>query len=55
MGSDVMIYIQASIKIGSGIYKLTWWRIYVHSHRQDGDRIYPLYESRLKIYNGKRK
>jgi hypothetical protein len=35
MGSGVMIYIPASIKIGSATQKLTWWRIYRHTDRME--------------------
>jgi hypothetical protein len=44
MGSDAMIYIQSFIKIGSGIRKLIRG-----IHRQHGDRISLLQESRLKM------
>jgi hypothetical protein len=45
MGSVVMIYIPSFIKTGSGIQKLIGEG--TQTHRQDGDRISLLYESRL--------
>jgi hypothetical protein len=45
IGSVAMIYIPSFIKTGSGIQKLLWRGI----HRQDGDFISLLSESRLKI------
>jgi hypothetical protein len=43
IGSGAMIYIPSFIKIGSGIQKLIW-----EKHRQHGNRISLLQESRLK-------
>jgi hypothetical protein len=47
MGSVAMIYVPSFIKIGSGIQKLI--REDTQTHRQDGDRISLLQESRLKM------
>jgi hypothetical protein len=45
MGSSAAIYIPSFIKIGSGIRNLM--RVNSQTHRQDGDRISVLQESRL--------
>jgi hypothetical protein len=46
MDSSAMIYIPSFIKIGSGIQKLIWG--VPKTHRQHGDHINLLQESRLK-------
>jgi hypothetical protein len=46
MGSGAMIYIPSFIKIGSGIQKFMVGGGYTHTHRQHGDRISLLQESK---------
>jgi hypothetical protein len=47
MGSGAMIYVPSFVNTGSGIHKLVGED--TETHRQHGDRISLLYESRLKV------
>jgi hypothetical protein len=49
MGSGAMIYIPSFMKIGSGNQKLIGGRGVVQTHRQLGNRVSLLEESRLEI------